>query len=440
MYIQRIKIQNLKGFRDLDFNLKRSDGRFEGWTVIAGRNGSGKSTFLKAVALALSGPTNSARLVESFSGWIRQGETSGQWGVVLKRHPGDTFGEASRPSEQPLACSMSLDQDSTLPVQSPTLGGKNFETRWAKNGPWSELSRGWFLAAYGPFRRISGHAPDAMRLMVGPERISRSVSLFREDSSLVESIQWLKDIHLRSLEKREGWEELKISVIRLMNDGLLPDGMRVERIDADGLWATQGGLTLPLGELSDGYRVVTALVMDLLRQLHRCYGSLNLQETNGVWAVDQPGVVLIDEVDLHLHLSWQKKIGFWLKHHFPRIQFIVATHSPFVCQAADLGGLFKLPGLLETNMKPSPVSEDVFRQVVMGTSDDAILTELFGLDSTLSDEAKGLRLELANLEAALYRGDLDQQGSLRLKELQQLLPMTLGEDVAKAYARTNPEP
>ena len=48
------------------------------------------------------------------------------------------------------------------------------------------------------------------------------------------------------------------------------------------------------------------------------------------------GVILIDEIDAHLHPAWQKRIGFWLKAHFPNIQFIVTTHSPFICQAADI--------------------------------------------------------------------------------------------------------
>ena len=58
---------------------------------------------------------------------------------------------------------------------------------------------------------------------------------------------------------------------------------------------------------------------------------------SGAPVVTHRGVVLIDEVDVHLHVSWQRSIGFWLKKHFPNVQFIVTTHSPFVCQAADPG-------------------------------------------------------------------------------------------------------
>ena len=50
-----------------------------------------------------------------------------------------------------------------------------------------------------------------------------------------------------------------------------------------------------------------------------------------------PGVVLIDEVDAHLHPTWQRRIGLWFREHFPKLQFIVSTHSPLICQAATVG-------------------------------------------------------------------------------------------------------
>jgi predicted ATPase len=55
---------------------------------------------------------------------------------------------------------------------------------------------------------------------------------------------------------------------------------------------------------------------------------------------DRSGVELIDEVDAHLHPEWQREVGFWLKRHFPKIQFLVTTHSPSICQAAAPNGLF----------------------------------------------------------------------------------------------------
>jgi DNA repair exonuclease SbcCD ATPase subunit len=55
MYIKRIVLRNIRGFKLLDFNFERSPGKFAGWTVFTGNNGSGKSALLKAIAVGLTG-------------------------------------------------------------------------------------------------------------------------------------------------------------------------------------------------------------------------------------------------------------------------------------------------------------------------------------------------------------------------------------------------
>ena len=68
---------------------------------------------------------------------------------------------------------------------------------------WMQDPKAWFLVGYGPYRRLTGHASDAQRLMAGPERVARLVSLFREDASLVECVTWLREIYLRRLENSQ---------------------------------------------------------------------------------------------------------------------------------------------------------------------------------------------------------------------------------------------
>lgn len=87
-----------------------------------------------------------------------------------------------------------------------------------------------------------------------------------------------------------------------------------------------------------------SLVVDLIKQVHDCYGELHFEVRDSLPVIAAPGVVIIDEVDAHLHVSWQRRIGTWLKAHFPNVQFIVTTHSPYICQEADPGGLIRLPG------------------------------------------------------------------------------------------------
>jgi hypothetical protein len=166
--------------------------------------------------------------------------------------------------------------------------------------------------------------------------------------------------------------------------------------------------------MSDGYRTVTALVLDLVRHMEQVYGDKQGSRIAGEHAyrpdqpdsgedrprVPLPGVVLIDEVDAHLHVSWQKKIGGWLKDHFPAVQFIVTSHSPYICQSADPGGLIRLAGLDE-EAPPRVVGEDLYQRIVNGSGDDALLTDLFGVDSLYSDEAERQRQRLVVLERAI---------------------------------------
>jgi hypothetical protein len=261
------------------------------------------------------------------------------------------------------------------------------------------------------------------------------VSLFREDASLLECVQWLKDIYLRRLENRPGADALLAGTLRLLNDGMLPGGIEITDVDSEGLWVTQAGSRLPLQDLSDGYRTMIALVLDILRHMQACYGEVKVvQDNDGHFLIDQPGVVLIDEIDVHLHVSWQQRVGFWLKRRFPKVQFIVSSHSPFICQAADAGGLIRLPAPGE-NRKAELVDPDLHKRVVRGTADDAALSELFGLDSTRSEETEELIDELSRLESQVIRGKISNSGRQRYERLQMELPLTPSTAVEKTLRR-----
>lgn len=441
MFIQKIRINNIRGFSRLDLDFCRPSGTPAGWTVLAGRNGAGKSTLLRAIALSIVGPSAARVLQESFSEWIQTGKDSAEVETLLELSTGDKFEGAGRLPEDPLWTGLHWqgNPNKPEPVLSGYLDSNPQNRRKAPTrGPWADNPGGWLVVGYGPYRRISGHATAAQRLMVGPDRIARLVSLFREDASLVECVEWLREIYLWSLEKKPGAQELLNSVINLLNDGLLPDHVLVEGIDSNGLWVLQHGARLPLDQLSDGYRTTAALVMDIARHLYRCFGCLTMikaTDNEGTFLqVRHGGVFLIDEVDLHLHVAWQKQIGFWLKRHFPKIQFIVTTHSPFICQAADPRGLIRLPAPGETR-HPEHVSQTLYNTIVNGGADDAVLTELFGLESPYSAESERLRERVANLEALLQSGDAKEVDRKELKRLRARLPQTLTNDVALALRK-----
>lgn len=429
MYIRKIWIENVRCFgadaRKVEIDLQRPDGRFAGWTVFAGRNGAGKSTLLKSVALAVVGVSNKGNLEETFAGWIRQGAAHAYIGVELDVGTRDLFSGGGNVAggREPFWADIDLLPSPEGPEPIVRASIHNGRPKNRERGPWAENPRGWFLAGYGPFRRLSGHSADAVRQMAGPARIARVVSLFREDASLAECVTWFRDVYTRRLEKKPGAKELEESVLALLNDGLLPAGMKIERVDSDGLWTQRDGVKLPLRELSDGYRTVAALVLDLVKQLQASHGDLEVVWKGTTPVVPHAGVVLIDEADIHLHVSWQQRLGFWLKEHFPNIQFLITTHSPFICQAADPRGLIRLP-TPGTEERVEHVSDELFKEVVQGGADDAAMSALFGLEHSHSDASEALRRRIAQMEARSFRGLSTPEEEEELSRLRQQLPQT----------------
>jgi energy-coupling factor transporter ATP-binding protein EcfA2 len=437
--ISAVRIENVRGFAGahgkVDLSFSRADGKFPRWIVVAGRNGAGKSTFLQAIALTIAGPSIARIMAESFAGWISNGTKEAHAATRLQFADADGFTTGRPLTFAPWAALRWVRQEAgpEPSIYAGAVGGN-----WtASRGPWAENPRGWFLAGYGPFRRLSPAPTEAQRVMMLPGRPSALASLFREEASLSEAVQWLQQVYLRRLEVRPDAERIERAVLRLLNDGLLPEGMRVLSVSSDGLLVrTPSNAELSLQSLSDGYRTVAALVLDIVKQLINAYGQLSVSEQDdGTIVIRNEGVVLIDEIDVHLHVSWQQRIGFWLKAHFPNLQFIVTTHSPFICQAADEGGLIRLPAPGE-NATAEIVNGDLFKRVVNGSADEAVLSDLFGLETSYSHPAALLREELATLEAATSEGaGLDPASERRLNELQETLPSSPSEDVARALNR-----
>jgi hypothetical protein len=259
--------------------------------------------------------------------------------------------------------------------------------------------------------------------------------LFDEDISLVEGVSWLIAQHLYRLENQRGAQETLDAALAIIGDGMLPDGYRVSRVNSDGLWIRHNSDEFPLRQMSDGYRTVTALVVDIIRQMSVAFQELQISDDqDGRPTLSYPGIVLVDEVDAHLHVSWQKHIGEWLKIHFPLIQFIVTSHSPYVCQSADPGGLVRLAGPEEQD-HPRVVDEDLYQRVVYGSGDDAILTELFGVETPYSAEAEKLRRRLGRLEERVLNGEASSDEVAEYRSLSERLTSSLSARIDEVAAR-----
>ena len=112
---------------------------------------------------------------------------------------------------------------------------------------------------------------------------------------------------------------------------------------------------LSLNQLSDGEQRLFSLFVDIAREL-------SLRAEAGVGIGDGKAIVLIDEIDVHLHPKWQRQIVPLLEELFPSCQFIATTHSPFVIQSMRKGQLISLDGKIEAeyaNQNIEDVAEDI---------------------------------------------------------------------------------
>ena len=424
MYIHKISLRNIRGFETLDFDLSRPDGKYAGWTVFTGDNGSGKSTLLKALAVCLTGKDTARALQPSFHRWIRHSETHSESFIqieVVTTENDDALADSGRAPLSTFPARIVLvngGKETSLQTALPPGKPKSYHT--PERTIWSSAAAGWFSCGYGPFRRVFGASPEAMQQMVAPST-ARFATMFQEAASLAEADRWLRDLKYKELENKQAEKEQLEIVLSLLKDELMPNQLTVARVDSDGLWLRdRNGIELAWNEMSDGYRAALALLTDIVRHLINAYGVAGLtdRDPDGRLFIKRSGVVLIDEIDAHLHPEWQREIGFWLKRHFPNIQFLVTTHSPIICQAADPNGLFVLPEP-GSDAKPCPLSDEEYRKVIASRPDTILLTSAFGLQNTRSPRAVEGRAEFAKLEAKKRAGGkMTKDEAFRVQELQ----------------------
>jgi len=423
VYISKISLKNIRGFKSLEFNLDRGNGEYAGWTVFTGDNGSGKTTLIRAIAIGIAGKDVARSILPTFRGWIRE-NANDEASIALKiaSVPGDDR-RLGRPSKAPfeavLAFERSEGPEPALVSKSPA---KSKKAPIANQSIWSTNPQGWFACGYGPFRRVFGASAEAQRLMSAPST-SRWVTLFNEAATLREVDEWLKDIKYKALEEKEDQKKELDVVLAILRDEFLPREIQIDGIDSGGLWLRDAnGARLSWTEMSDGYRAAVALLSDILRHMIHTYGFEGLyeQDKDGKVYIKRSGVVLIDEIDAHLHPSWQREIGFWLKRHFPYVQFLVTSHSPIILQAADPNGLFVLPEP-GSDDPPHPLSKEEYQQVITSRPDTILRSPAFGnMPNTRSEPVVDKRARYSRLQAKKRAGG--KLSAAEADELMDLLP------------------
>lgn len=225
------------------------------------------------------------------------------------------------------------------------------------------------LFAYGTHRgRCFGDSTEKYGFM----------SLFSPDEILVNPVTWLKDLKLAKSNDSSTNNRDKsqlgyiISSIESMLFDLLEKNVKIEIAEAK-VNFIEKGVELDFPQLSEGYKSILIFVSDLLYRFTQAYKNA---------PIDTPikGVVMVDEIDLHLHPKWQRVVVKRLRELFPNVQFIFTTHSPTIIQGASEDAV--MYRVYRDNINRSTkISDPYFRKDFDDLMIDTLITSpLFGLD------------------------------------------------------------
>ena len=362
-----------------------------GWHVVLGDNASGKTSLLRALALALLPRAERDALRQDWTSWLRHDTPRGHIAVTVGAE-----------STTPHTLTLSLERAAAGSAGSQTVVDVRSSEKLQYNG---------FLAGYGPFRRFTGGDPEWLNTFRAHPRTQRVITLFEERAALSDALEWIKDLWVRAETVKPPPPERAFlkQLLRFINDtGFLPRGVTLLEPNADGVWCQDAnGRRVLVIELSDGYRAALSLALDLLRHLAVEHGVANVFAggKGKALTVRAEGVVLIDEPDAHLHPTWQQRMGGWFKQFFPRMQFVVTTHSPIVCQAADSVLLLPAPGQDAPARMATPAELDRLRY---GDVLDAFATDFFGHRVTRSQAGREKLDRLAALNLRAVQAGLDE--------------------------------
>ena len=168
-------------------------------------------------------------------------------------------------------------------------------------------------------------------------------------------------------------------------------------------------------QMSDGYRIMIAMIADIAARMAEANPSQNCSGLDD--PLNTPGVVFIDEIDLHLHPMWQRKVLRQLHTIFPNVQFIVTTHSPNVVMGAlELVQVVKLEnGTIDSRIDVAQYAYHDISQL--------LLSDLFELDNVRSDDYLRMYKERKALIFKDSESVLSEDERKRLKELDEQISL-----------------
>jgi predicted ATP-binding protein involved in virulence len=348
MRLERLSLRDFRCFDELTIEF---DPKL---TVIIAENGAGKTAILDAIAIGFGRfltklPGISGRSFKPSDIRINNGDRSErflmvQWEAKIEEDQSIVWSGGRRRHGSVSAASV-LSALSSLPNNLFKYGYKQIDDFALHLVKADEDNSEYLLpviAYYGTNRAIRDEVASRRGFKKQFVRFEALTGALDPDSRFRAAFEWftaMEDQERREKESRRDFDyrqpELQLvrdAIVRMLPDGFMnprteirPLRFVIDRQMPDGMTRT-----LRISQLSDGYRVVMGLVMDLARRMAQANSQISAPQMEDINPLDLPAVALIDEVDLHLHPAWQQHVLSDLMRTFPGTQFIVTTHSPQV--------------------------------------------------------------------------------------------------------------
>ncbi|MCF8294942.1 MAG: AAA family ATPase [Bacteroidales bacterium] len=368
MRIKRINIKNFKGFQNVSFDLESN------FTVFIGDNAKGKTTVLDAIAIAvgcflrgIDVAKQEARGIEKRE--IRIHTIDGQprpqipveieafgevGGIQLNNGWKRTVNKLSKKTTATFVHAKNIENiavsmlnrsrkegNVTFPVIAYHGTGRLWAVHEEKKSPYKKQGEGVEIA----YLRCLSPKSSSKEFLSWYKTYEDEIRKFDLDSDKVLLKTFNKAI--MAMIPDNHWTEMAYSFKDEDIIGLFNKDNNTEK--------------LLYSQLSDGYRNLIGMVADIA---FRC---IKLNPHLGALAVEKsPGIILIDELDLHLHPKWQKQIVQDLKEVFKNMQFVATTHSPFIIQSLKSSELINLDNISQLDTDPYKYSIEEITTSEMG--------------------------------------------------------------------------
>lgn len=332
--LQRIIIQDIKCFENLEIDFTSSGNL----TVFIGNNGKGKSTILQLIALGLRGLIHVPR-PNNWRDVVKKGKDTGFFTIDILFN------------EEPFRFKFEINEEDFVTCV------ENREKLFA-------IRDRFLFAAYGVSRQVK--LEDST-----PHEVFDPIGTLFSDNGYLKNLK----VSMNYEHVRNNFKYIRPMINHILDkaDG----GDNVQLVDFDPgsfyfLTPSSREIRVPIEALSEGYKSTFIWLFDIMIRIIEQGGSLEN-------AKDISGIILLDEIDLHLHPTWQRTILHSIESLFPNIQFIVTTHSPFIVQSARKESLIALEMEKDTD---NVVMVD--KEYTSELSYASIVDEIFGIDFPFS--------------------------------------------------------